>query len=246
VPPPRGSADEITGAHGVNKRVGSNVVVFRHDFLGRTKEPLLTKMAESTTKLSAGVEYKRSVSRALCSAVREPTLESLEASANKVGLHVVQVWKAPRGEGFKAVAARFIVDAEDVLIVAFRATFGNDEWLEYPQKYWKKRFIAHDGCPERSELRVFGVWSLTLDEVRGGAAASSPSSRLAVLVAHVACFHEAADAIEFFSRLPAGVFRKLCWTCPATSCGISSPSSHRSVHIYKAGLEALLFPSASQ
>lgn len=124
-------------------------------------------MAENKPKISPGIEYKRSVSRALCSAVREPTLESLEVSANKVGLHVVQVWKAPRGEGFKAVAARFIVDAEDVLIVAFRATFGNDEWLEYPQRYWKTRFIAHDGCPEGSELRVFGVWSLTLDEVGG-------------------------------------------------------------------------------
>lgn len=128
----------------------------------------VTTMAESAPKTSAGIEYKRSAARALCAAVREPTFESLEANANKVGLHVVQVWKAPRGEGFKAVAARFIVDAEDVLVVAFRATFGNDEWLEYPQKYWKRRFIAHSGCPEDSELRVFGVWSLTLDEVRVG------------------------------------------------------------------------------
>lgn len=91
------------------------------------------------------LEYKRSVTRALCWAVKEPTLESLEDHAARHGLKVVQAWKAPRGEGFKAAAARLVFDGDEVLIVAFRATFGNDEWLEYPQKYWKQRFMPHDG-----------------------------------------------------------------------------------------------------
>lgn len=91
------------------------------------------------------LEFKRSITRALCWAVKEPTLEALEDHAARHGLKVVQAWKAPRGEGFKAAAARLIYDGDEVLIVAFRATFGNDEWLEYPQKYWKQRFMPHDG-----------------------------------------------------------------------------------------------------
>ncbi len=127
----------------------------------------LTKMAEGTPRISARIEHKKTVSRALCSAVMELTFESLEESATKAGLYVVQAWKAPRGEGFKAVAARFIVDGEDVLIVAFRGTRGKEEWLEYPTKWLTERFIAHPGFPEGSELQVFGVFSLALDEVRG-------------------------------------------------------------------------------
>lgn len=102
---------------------------------------------------AADLEYKKAVSRELCWAVKEPTLEALESHAGKHGLTIVQAWRAPRGEGFKAAAARFIVDAEDVLIVAFRATIGNDEWLEYPQKYFKQRLIPHDG--ESPALCVF-------------------------------------------------------------------------------------------
>lgn len=101
---------------------------------------------------AADLEYKKSISRELCWAVKEPTLEGLESHAAKHGLTIVQAWPAPRGEGFKAAAARFVVDAEDVLIVAFRATIGNDEWLEYPQKYFKQRLIPHDG--ERRRLLV--------------------------------------------------------------------------------------------
>lgn len=122
-------------------------------------------MAEESA-VPSRVELKKQASRALCWAVKEPTLEGLEAHASKAELKLEQAWRAPRGEGFKAAAASFIVDGEDVLIVAFRATFGNDEWLEYPQKYWKNRFIAHDGCPPGTDLKVFSVWSFTLDEVR--------------------------------------------------------------------------------
>lgn len=93
----------------------------------------------------AALEYKKAISRELCWAVKERTLEGLEGHAAKHGLTIVQAWRAPRGGGFKAAAARFVVDAEDVLIVAFRATIGNDEWLEYPQKYFKQRLIPHDG-----------------------------------------------------------------------------------------------------
>lgn len=122
-------------------------------------------MAEESA-VASRLEFKRQACRALCWAVKEPTLEGLEAHASRAGLKLQQAWRAPRGEGFKAAAARFIVDSEDVLVVAFRATFGNDEWLEYPQKYWKNRFIPHDGCPPGTNLKVFSVWSLTLDEVR--------------------------------------------------------------------------------
>ncbi|CAM9926036.1 unnamed protein product [Ectocarpus sp. 12 AP-2014] len=114
---------------------------------------------------AADLDYKKSISRELCWAVKEPTLEGLESHAAKHGLTIVQAWRAPRGEGFKAAAARFVVDAEDVLIVAFRATIGNDEWLEYPQKYFKQRLIPHDGEAPGTNLKVFGLWSLTLDEV---------------------------------------------------------------------------------
>lgn len=123
-------------------------------------------MAETEAAAAAGsLEFKKKISRELCWAVKEPTLERLEAHAAQHGLKLQQAWRAPSGEGFKAAAARLIVQGEDVLIVAFRATFGNDEWLEYPQKYWKRRFIAHDGEPDGTDLKVFGVWSLTLDEV---------------------------------------------------------------------------------
>lgn len=122
-------------------------------------------MAEIDAAAAGTLGFKKKISRELCWAVKEPTLERLEAHAAQHGLKLEQAWRAPSGEGFKAAAARLIVQGEDVLIVAFRATFGNDEWLEYPQKYWKKRFIAHDGEPAGTDLKVFGVWSLTLDEV---------------------------------------------------------------------------------
>ncbi|CAM9140898.1 unnamed protein product [Hapterophycus canaliculatus] len=111
------------------------------------------------------LDYKKTVTRALCWAVKEPTLEALEDHAARHGLRVVQAWKAPRGEGFKAAAARFVFDGDEVLVVAFRATFGNDEWLEYPQKFWKQRFMPHDGEAPDTNLKVFSVWSVTLDEI---------------------------------------------------------------------------------
>lgn len=82
------------------------------------------------------------------------------------GLKVEQAWQAPSGQGFKAAAARLMVDAENVLVVAFRSTFGNDEWLEYPQKYWKRTFLPRDGEVAGTDLKVFSVWAETLNEVR--------------------------------------------------------------------------------
>lgn len=132
-------------------------------------------MAEESA-VASRMEFKKKTSRALTLAVKEPGLEGLAARASNAGLKLEQAWKAPRGEGFKAAAARLILDSEDVLIVAFRATFGNDEWLEYPQKYWKNRFIPHDGCPPGTDLKVFSVWSLTLDEVRDVPAVLIPAA----------------------------------------------------------------------
>lgn len=104
--------------------------------------------------------------------MREATLEELEAGAANHGLKVEQAWHAPSGQGFKAAAARLMVDAEDVLVVAFRSTIGNDEWLEYPQKYWKRTFLPRDGEAAGTDLKVFTVWAETLNEVRASVCTS--------------------------------------------------------------------------
>lgn len=122
--------------------------------------------------------FKRTVCRELCRAVREESFEDLEAGAAKHGLRVEQAWRAPSGQGFKAAAARFTVDGEDVLVVAFRSTFGNDEWLEYPQKYWKRKFLPHDGKERDTDLKVFTVWSETLDEVSPTVVDNSSSAQV--------------------------------------------------------------------
>lgn len=110
-------------------------------------------------------ESKQFISRGLCRAVREATLEELQSGAANHGLKVEQAWRASSGEGFKAAAARLMVDAEDILVVAFRSTIGNDEWLEYPQKYWKRTFLPRDGEPAGTDLKVFTVWAETLNEI---------------------------------------------------------------------------------
>lgn len=111
------------------------------------------------------LELKQEVSRDMCRAVRESDVDDVCATAAKHGLNIEQAWSAPTGQGFKAVAARFTVDAEDVLVVAFRSTFGGDEWLEYPQKYWKRKFMPHDGEKPGTDKKLFAIWSDTLNEV---------------------------------------------------------------------------------
>lgn len=92
--------------------------------------PNLVAMATS----NSNIDLKEKVCRGLCKAVREVEFEGVCSRAEAVGLRVDQTWDAPRGQGFKAIAARLMVDAEEVLVVAFRSTFGNDEWIEYPQR----------------------------------------------------------------------------------------------------------------
>lgn len=111
------------------------------------------------------LELKQEVSRDLCRAVRESDVEDVRATAAKHGLQIEQAWSAPTGQGFKAIAARFMVDAGDILVVAFRSTFGGDEWLEYPQKYWKRKFMPHDGEKPGTDKKLFAIWSDTLNEV---------------------------------------------------------------------------------
>lgn len=84
---------------------------------------------------SSNLEFKEKICRELCKAVREEEFEGLCSRVKALGLRVDQAWRAPRGQGFKAVAARFMVDSEEVLVVVFRSTYGNDEWMEYPQRY---------------------------------------------------------------------------------------------------------------
>lgn len=109
---------------------------------------------------------RRVVCRDMCRAVREVGLESLESYTTKHGLKLEQVWRAPRGEGFKVAAASFTADGEDILVIAFRSTFGNDEWIEYTQKYWKRKFLPQDGAEPDTDLKVFTIWSEALDEVK--------------------------------------------------------------------------------
>lgn len=112
------------------------------------------------------MEFKERMCRALTSVVREVQHDELCSRAEKLGFKIDQAWRAPNGEGFKAITVSFVVSSENVLVVAFRSTFGNDEWMEYPRKYWKRRFLVHDGEPASSKKRLFALWSLTLDEVR--------------------------------------------------------------------------------
>lgn len=90
------------------------------------------------------LDTKGKICRSLCSAVKEIELEGLCSKARALGLRVDQAWAAPRGQGFKAVAARFMVDSEEVLVVAFRSTFGSDEWIEYPQRC--VLLVSHHRC----------------------------------------------------------------------------------------------------
>lgn len=76
--------------------------------------------------------------------MKEIELKGLCSKARASGLRVDQAWAAPKGQGFKAVAARFMVDSEEVLVVAFRSTFGSDEWIEYPQRC--ALLVSHHRC----------------------------------------------------------------------------------------------------
>lgn len=111
------------------------------------------------------MDFKERICREVTRLVREVQYERMCSRAEGLGLKLDQAWCAPSGEGFKAVSARLMVESENVLVVAFRSTFGNDEWMEYPNKYWKRRFMVHDGDPADSKRRLFALWSLTLDEV---------------------------------------------------------------------------------
>lgn len=113
----------------------------------------------------ADLECKRSVCKALWSAVKKKNLEDLESRAASRGLEVVRVWRAPRGDGFKAVAARITVNSKRVLVVAFRSTQGMEEWLEYPEEYLDRPFLPHNEQDPDEDMEVFSVWSDTLDEV---------------------------------------------------------------------------------
>ena len=112
------------------------------------------------------LEHKKAVCKDMYSAVRKVKLDDLKATVEKHGLRVQQVWRAPKGEGFKCCAARFIVEGEEVLVVAFRSTFGGDEWLEYSDKYFKRRLLPHDGEEPGTDRKVLTIWNETLDEVR--------------------------------------------------------------------------------
>lgn len=115
------------------------------------------------------LEFKRDVCEDLCKAVRKVNLKGLMEVAtrkkNLDGVRVKQVWRAPDGNGFKAAAIQFTKDAEDILVIAFRNTFGNDEWRQYDQTWGDHKFSPHDGQSPGTDYKVYTVWNSTVDEV---------------------------------------------------------------------------------
>lgn len=119
--------------------------------------------------------FKRQVCRDMCDAACRVNFEDSKAMAAEYGLQAEQGWHSLHDEGNKAVAIRGVVEGENVLIVAFRSTFGMDEWLEYPKALAPPTFLPHAGFQKSQQheedgqtddpQHVFRVWEQAVQEV---------------------------------------------------------------------------------
>ncbi|CAM9919599.1 unnamed protein product [Ectocarpus sp. 4 AP-2014] len=118
--------------------------------------------------------FKLQVCRDMCDAACRVNFEDSKAMAAEYGLEAKQGWHSLHDEGNKAVAIRGVVEGENVLIVAFRSTFGMDEWLEYPKALAPPTFLPHAGFQKSQQhdedgrtddpQHVFRVWEQTVEE----------------------------------------------------------------------------------
>lgn len=74
-------------------------------------------------------------------------------------------WPPKNGGGFQALTALLDLDdvGNDILVVAFRGTFGKSEWMEYKSEaFVGDNFRPLDGGSDRV---VWAVWMDTLKRV---------------------------------------------------------------------------------
>jgi len=158
-------------------------------------------------------DEKRDLSRALCQAGYESSFEGVKRllSESEPPMELEHVWHASRGEGFQAIAAKFVVDEEDVMAISFRGTVGKHEWFDYVRCHLPNpKFLRHRGhlAPPRAEggEHIYRLWEETVDKVCSPGCRTNGQSFLEESCRTIVAF------VDHWCNLPVNKWTILCWS----------------------------------